>query len=581
MDVEKELTMNEEEQIPDTDFNADESSRDPADRWNTEPKEAEPLRPWWQRALLKFGHDFLGLPVRVQDTVALILMVVVADIGLYSEPGGTGAGFVLIGATVGLMALRWQRARAAIAPALITIAIALMGMWRHWWLLPVVGWGALVLTAIKLHCPEWRILEALWAGFSSLFRAPARLLGHVLGIYIRASDDEGRGEVTRRGIPLRAVLIPIATCIVFVLIFRAANPVVSRITEKLSDHIVEWCERFTELIALGRMMMWGLWLLLFAALMRPIGKSLGVKLLAVLDMMTQPKESGTHDDGNYITALLTLLCVNILFLAYHAMDAVYLYFKATLPEGITWTDYTHAGCGWLTLGLAVSTGVIGIVFSGGLNFHPHVRRLRVLVDIWAIQNLVLAVGAIRRLMMYIDYSGLTHLRITGIYGSILVAVGLVIMVVKVHRQHGFVWILHKDILALSVALAVLSLTPNDVICARYNVAKVIEGKPRALRPICLKILTPEALPPLIQLLDYERGDGDLAKQKIIRNGIAAILATHLETLDEMEDVPWTRRQKCASWARGELEGVRGRILEMAPPAQREAARRLLLHNMDA
>jgi hypothetical protein len=260
---------------------------------------------------------------------------------------------------------------------------------------------------------------------------------------------------------------------------------------------------------------------------------------------------------------------------------VYLYFKAALPEGITWTDYTHAGCGWLTLGLVVSTAIIGIVFSGGLNFHPHVSRLRLLVDIWAVQNLVLAVGAIRRLLMYIDYSGLTHLRITGIYGSVLVAVGLIIMVIKVHRGHGFVWILHKDILAFSVALVVLALTPNDVICARYNVAKVMEGKPRALRPICLKTLTPEALPPLIPLLDYERADGDQGKEDIVRNGIAAILGSHLAMLDETEDVPWTRWQGCSVWARDELDAVRERILEMAPPAQRETARRVLLHNMDA
>ena len=146
--------MNEEEQIPNAAMGADVPSLDPADRWDVESKEAESLRPWWQCTLLKFGSDLLGLPVRVRDTVVLILMVMAADIGLYSEPGGTGEGFVLIGATVGLMALRWQRARAAIVPALVTLGIACIGMWRHWWLLPFIGWSVIPIwmrPAIRLR----------------------------------------------------------------------------------------------------------------------------------------------------------------------------------------------------------------------------------------------------------------------------------------------------------------------------------------------------------------------------------------------------------------------------------------------
>ena len=109
---------------------------------------------------------------------------------------------------------------------------------------------------------------------------------------------------------------------------------------------------------------------------------------------------------------------------------------------------------------------------------------------------------------------------------------------------------------------------------------MLEGKPRALRPIVLKSLTPEALPPLVRLLDYERPDGDERKQQIVREGIAAILGMHLATLDAEVSVPWTRWQGCAVWSRGELDGLRERILELSPPAQRQTARRMLLHNMD-
>lgn len=542
---------------------------------------SEPELSCWQKALRKYGREILGMPLRAWDTALLLLLVVVADIGLYLAPGGAGAGFVLVCAAAGLLALRWKNARAAIVPGLVVLAVALIGVWRIWWLLPFVGFFALLVMAVKLYSPENRILEAVWGGGVSLFWGPVRLLGHVVAVYVRLYGgdlDETKGRKGR--IPLRAVLIPIATCIVFIMIFSASNPVISQVLNKAFDQIAAWCEVLTKHLSFLRFISWGFWLLLFAALMRPLKNSVMNKIMLKLDGASRPTPSIGDNEANYITALVTLLSVNLLFMAYNAMDSVYLYFKATLPKGVTWTDYTHAGCGWLTFGLVVSTAVIGYIFAGGLNFHKKSSRLKLLVDIWALQNLVLAIGSIRRLLMYIDYSGLTHLRITGIYGSILVAVGLIIMVVKVHRKHGFVWILHKDVLAFAVALIVLALTPNDYICVKYNVARVLEGKKKALRPIVLKNLSSEAIPVLIPLLDYEREDGNLIKRNLVRKEIASIIGMHLDKLDRDKDKPWTQWQGSHAWALKELEADRDRVNQIAPPAQREVSRRMLFNNAD-
>ena len=68
--------------------------------------------------------------------------------------------------------------------------------------------------------------------------------------------------------------------------------------------------------------------------------------------------------GDYMTALATLIPVNALFLAFNALDAVYLYIKVDFPEGITYASYCHRGCFWLVLALALSTAALGSIFIG-------------------------------------------------------------------------------------------------------------------------------------------------------------------------------------------------------------------------
>ncbi len=543
---------------------------------------AFPDSPWWEEMLLTYGPGLFGLPVRIWDTATIFLLAALADVCLYKAPGGTGVACVLSATVVGLIVVRrkWSASQ-ALYPAIVVILVGLMAVWRHWWLLEVVGWTSILILAVKLHRPEWQILEALWAACSTIIRAPARLFGHVLAAYVRSSEDETEtaGWQTKR-IPLRVVLIPAGVCIVFILIFSAANPVIGRLVAALRDNVRMFFECLGDLISLNRALIWLAWLALFAALIRPMTESWLAKLVSKFSATTTAPLQTAPDKGNYAAAFWTLICVNILFLAYNCTDSTYLYFKADLPIGINWTEYTYSGCGWLTMGLFVSTVVLGIIFAGALNFHPGARRLKVISYVWAAQNMMLAIGAIRRLQMYIDYSGLTHLRITGLYGSVLVAVGLAIMVRKVRANRSFMWLARKDILAFCIALTILAVTPNDLLCAKYNVAKVMEGKSRALRPICLKSLSPEALPPLIALLDLQETETDETRAIIVTRGIAGILGQHLVNLEADEAAGWSTWQGSGVWALKHLRAVRKRIHDTAPPREWESARQTLVDNMD-
>ena len=422
--------------------------------------------------------EFLGLPLRKRDTAMLLLLTVLADVCLYRVWGGTGGAALLVTTLIALVALKGRQIAARpyrVGAAVLALAAVLV--WSAWWLAVVLAAAAIFLLAVHLWRPEWSLLESLWATADSIVHAPFRLFGHIVTRY-EASRVPGRQPV-----PVKVIVIPLAVSVLFLIIFAAANPVVSRQLANLWHYVTDFLMRLSDYLNMGRLLFWCGWLLVFAALIRPVVRSAILDRLMNLDIRLEPCDITRREDVNYLVAYVTLICVNVVFLGYNGVDAVYLYFKATLPDGITWTAYTHGGCGWLTFGLFLSTVVLGVIFWNELNFHPRSTLLKRLAYLWIAQNAVLAVGTLRRIYMYIDFSGLTHLLLTGVYGSLLVMSGLVIMAAKVHANRNAVWLLRRYVAAFATGLMAIALTPHGWVCAAYNVPRIQAEKPRATWPV--------------------------------------------------------------------------------------------------
>ena len=522
------------------------------------------------------GHDeSLGLPLRRGDTAALLLLALLADVCLYRRWGGTGVATLLVGTLIALVVLKGRQVAAhPYKVGLAVLALAAVLIWSTWWLAVVLAFVSIFLLAVHLWRPDWSLLESLWAMLCSIIHAPVRLLGHVV-----AHRDASR-ETGRRELPAKVIVIPAVVSVLFLIIFAAANPVVARQFASLWNHITDILSRLTDYLNMGRFLFWCGWLLVFAALIRPVVQSAIIDRIMKLDIRLEPCEVTPRIEVDFLVACVTLVCVNLVFLGYNCMDAVYLYFRVALPTGITWTAYTHAGCGWLTFGLFLSTVVLGFIFWHELNFHTRSSLLKRLAYVWIVQNAVLAVGTLRRISMYIDFSGLTHLLLTGVYGSLLVMAGLVIMVLKVRGNHSAVWLLRRYVAAFATGLTALALTPHGWVCATYNVPRILAEKPHAMWPVCLKELRADALPPIIPLLDYRRRDGDAAKEKLVREGIAAILGQHLVRLEQEETNPWSQWQASSWWALKHLRDAREKIYATVPPERWAEARNRLKLDYD-
>jgi hypothetical protein len=499
------------------------------------------------------GEATMGLPLRAWDTLVIILLTVAADVCLYGHPGGTGAGMLMLVTALGLMFAAPNRGRNARPVLLLAIALfAATSAWSPWRFRVGMGWLTLWAFAVQLHRPDWSVTELAWAVPWSVLMAPLKLLGHVCRPLARRTDSPAEDKTRGRGFQLRVVFVPLVVCVLFLIIFYQASPVFARMLDAFFDQFGDWFHDFFDHFSVGRIISWLGWLLLFAAMLRPVVRSwIADRLAACGEDLQRPEPP---ESPNFATAVSTLVSVNLLFLLFNIQDSVYLYFKAELPPGIAYYKYAHNGVGWLTVGLLLSTAVIGMIFRRRLSFHPRAGWLRALACLWAVLNLTMAVGALRRLQIYVGYNGLTRLRLVGLYGILLVIVGLVIMVWKVQRAKNFLWLVRRDLLAMWVVVALLALSPLDFICVRYNVSEVLSGNPRPLATLMGKTWAPEGLPGLVPLLDYEGEE-----QSKVREGVAGLLGRELIELRSTRSVHWTSWKWAEAWALRRLEKVAHRL----------------------
>lgn len=283
----------------------------------------------------------------------------------------------------------------------------------------------------------------------------------------------------------------------------------------------------------GHVLFWAAALLGAMALLRPYLQRAPIEthedpadaLDAAVDVATE-----TH----VATARNLLLGLNALFLAHNALDAVYLW-AGRLPPGIGHTQYAHEGAFWLTVALGMSTAVLGWVFHGLTRDDPASSGLRTLAYVWAAQNLVLSAGTFERIWKYVDFSGLTSLRLVGVAGSALVAVSFGMIVWKVQFDRSLTWLVRRDLDALVVAVVLFTALPTDAWVSRFNAARIGRAEYRPLLHLIQQEITAESVEGMLPLLTHP--------DPVVREGAAARLLRLRDTLrrEQANATHWTAR----------------------------------------
>jgi hypothetical protein len=167
--------------------------------------------------------------------------------------------------------------------------------------------------------------------------------------------------------------------------------------------------------------------------------------------------------------VLLLSLLNFLLLVVNFLDVKFIFGgMATLPAGVTFSEYVHQGVGMVIVSIIMAMCIILYFFRGRMNFETGNSALKNLALLWIAQNAVMIISACWRNNLYIDSYGLTYKRI-GVYVYLVLALfGVLSIAWKVLGQRSNMFLFRINSW-FAFCMLVASCTVNwDLFITRYN-----------------------------------------------------------------------------------------------------------------
>lgn len=500
----------------------------------------------------------------MRELAALLLLVILGDLTLYRGTGFAGLAAFTLG-----------------APLILLIGSPRRKLGASFWLLG----GLILLVALRMA----------WLGsVSAVAIAVVLTLGYSLALqgtqpYLSAVFTRGMETTVAGGFAfaeyarsLRAlaprlprifwlnVLLPLAALGLFGTLFVLANPdlvtTLRQFAVSIANQLEAWVERFSSNSA--EFVVWLVVAWIGAGLIRPLTMSVpSMRQQAQPPMIASEPLQDSRDISPYYVAVRNMLCGVIgLFAFYLVFEFVTLWFRK-FPPGFYYAGYAHEGAAWLTLALGLATLVLSLIFRGSLLQHPQNGRLRALAWIWSAENLVLAMTVYNRMYIYIDFNGLTRMRMVGLFGISSVVVGFALVIWKIVHNRDFPWLIQRQLWTLACAVYLFVLAPIDIIVHSYNVRQVLAGDLAPVVQISVHPISAEGYLILQPLAECE--------DPIIRDGIRAMLAERYlqqqQLQGEREQLGWTTWQLSDNFVLRSLEATKTKWRPFLDDNRRDAA----------
>lgn len=518
---------------------------------------AEPARPAADPLLAAVPQE----PLRWREILAVLLVVVLADLTIYRGQGFAGCA-VLFSAAPLLLALGSPRpnrhATVWLVAGMLLLLAAKLAWCGHAGLV-AAGFMLVVAVAMTLAGRTPYVLDI------AAYAAQTPIAG-CLGLehYAKSARKLDRGGVPRGG--WLSVLLPLITIAAFGSLFLLANPdLVTSFTTAVRqaiDSLREWLRQFAP--RWSEFFFWVAAAWLTIGLLRPVLRRSVLAGLSRENGMAGAPIQLPAESPLYAAFRNTLVAVIVLFAFYLVFEFKTLWFKV-FPKGFYYAGYAHEGAAWLTAALALSTAVLSSVFRGSVLGDPRLPRIRRLAWIWSAENVILALAVYHRMHIYVDFNGMTRMRTVGLFGITAVMVGFLLVVWKIAHGRDFVWLLRRHLWTLAIALYLLAITSVDPLVHSYNVRRVLAGDLAPVVQISVHPISSEGvlvLPPLVE-----------SRDEIIREGICAMLAQRAEQLEarRRQNQGWTAFQLADQLLLERLHAMRSDWQPYTDPAKRAAA----------
>ena len=224
--------------------------------------------------------------------------------------------------------------------------------------------------------------------------------------------------------------------------------------------------------------------------------------------------------------LRSLILFNLLFAVQSVLDLTYLWGGLVLPDGMTYADYAHRGAfPLIATALLAAVFVLAAMRRGGPGEAN--ARIRALIYLWIGQNVLLCISSILRLELYVGVYALTPIRLAALVWMGLVAVGLVLILLRILWRRTNRWLVSTNLLALTLALYGWAAFDVDAVIARFNVehSREFGGEAEPLHASYLTSLGPSAIPAIDTYLAQPEGnayDRDAMRNERNRMAIDAL-----------------------------------------------------------
>ncbi|MDY7394724.1 DUF4173 domain-containing protein [Aureibaculum sp. 2210JD6-5] len=259
----------------------------------------------------------------------------------------------------------------------------------------------------------------------------------------------------------KMVGIPIIVLLVFVILYRSANPYFNELFKSIDFSFIN--------------LQWVLFTVLGYFLLLNITSPLSIEPITEYDLKTlntlnkegiKPQPLEDLEQENQLGIILLVL-LNLLILFFLITDTVYLS-RLTDLNAPDLSKTVHEGIYALITSIFFAIGIILYFFRGNLNFYEKNNNLKTLTTLWIALNIFLIFITVYKNYIYVSFHGLTYKRI-GVFVYLLLAlIGLITTFIKVYSTLNF-WFLCRKNISIGLLLLLISTTVNwDQLITKYN-----------------------------------------------------------------------------------------------------------------
>jgi hypothetical protein len=276
---------------------------------------------------------------------------------------------------------------------------------------------------------------------------------------------------------IKIIVIPIGIILIFIGIYRIANPVFNEYAGTVFTKIGNYISLITEQIDfwLVTTIIFGYVVSNILVMQNPMAEVLAY------DRRNDQLIRIRHSFGNrshfrvtalkneYRSAIFLFSILNLLILFVNIIDINWVWFN------FQWTgqylkQFVHEGTWMLIISILISMALVLFYFRGNLNFLSKNRTLRYLCYAWLIQNCILVISVGIRNLYYIEHFALAYKRIGVLIFLALAMFGLLSILYKIMKTKSAFYTLRINGLAFYILLLFMSFFNWDSIIARYNLA---------------------------------------------------------------------------------------------------------------